>query len=129
MRDAATNPIRGWFQMSASDVATFALRGIATCGMAAGSVFLTAAVGAPAARAQSNPCAIYGAGFVPVHGGGSCVRIGGRVRVDVLRDAPHDALQSGALNFAAPAPSPLDGPDRTHLRLYVGPQTGMPRTR
>ena len=113
--------------MSATDIGAFAWRGIATCGMAAGSVFLMSAVFAPGARAQSNPCAIYGAGFVPVYGGGSCVRIGGRVRVDGVRDQNVENLDSGVLNFAAP--SPLDGPDRTHLRLYVGPQNSMPRTR
>lgn len=33
-------------------------------------------------RVQTNPCALYGAGFVQVQGSTTCVKIGGSVRVD-----------------------------------------------
>lgn len=43
-----------------------------------------AAASVPAApqRARTNPCALYGAGFVQVQGSTTCVKIGGSVRVD-----------------------------------------------
>jgi hypothetical protein len=40
----------------------------------------------PAAKpapVQSNPCAIYGAGFVRIEGSSTCVKIGGHVTIDV----------------------------------------------
>lgn len=97
--------------------------------MAAGGLLVTAALAATGAQAQTssqtqaNPCAIYGTGFVPVHGGDACVRIGGRVRVDGA------IVPSQNVYGAAGRASPLDGPDRAHLRLQGGGQTGMPRTR
>ncbi|MPZ56197.1 MAG: hypothetical protein GEU91_06770 [Rhizobiales bacterium] len=32
---------------------------------------------------KSNPCAIYGAGFVKVEGSSTCIKIGGSVTVEV----------------------------------------------
>jgi hypothetical protein len=40
----------------------------------------------PAARpaaVKSNPCAIYGAGFVQVAGTSTCIKMGGSVTIDV----------------------------------------------
>ena len=37
----------------------------------------------PASRAASNPCAIYGVGFVRVEGTETCVRMGGSVGAGV----------------------------------------------
>jgi hypothetical protein len=33
-------------------------------------------------RAKTNPCALYGAGFVQVPGSSTCIKVGGSVRVD-----------------------------------------------
>jgi hypothetical protein len=35
------------------------------------------------APVQSNPCAIYGAGFVKIEGSSTCVKMGGHVTIDV----------------------------------------------
>jgi hypothetical protein len=64
-------------------------------------------------RGATNPCAAHGAGFVPLSGTSSCVRIGGRVRVEFgasggagsqWRVAPQAGAASGAAlpNYAAP---------------------------
>jgi len=40
----------------------------------------------PAAKpapVQSNPCAIYGAGFVKIEGSSTCVKMGGHITIDV----------------------------------------------
>lgn len=106
-----------------------ARRTIAACGLAAGGAIVWAAFGAPDAQAQANPCAIYGAGFVPVNGSDTCVRIGGRVRVDGAFVPSQNVYgPAGAANFAPGALDSLEGVDR-HLRLPGGPQSGMPRTR
>lgn len=114
--------------MSAYAVPSNARRRLACSGLAAGGLLLTAALGAAPAQAQANPCAIYGAGFVPVYGGDTCVRIGGRVRVDGAIAPAQNVYGAGSLRGGAGA-GPLEGPDRAHLRLQGAPQTGMPRTR
>lgn len=89
-----------------------------------------AGVGASGAAAQSNRCAIYGSGFVPLNGTDTCVRIGGRVRVDgAVVPSQNTYGTSGTMNFAPTPPAGLDGPDRAHLRLQGGISGGMPRTR
>lgn len=116
--------------MSAGAVTSNVWRGFASVGLAAGGALLMAGVAAGGAVAQSNPCAIYGAGFVPVNGTDTCVRIGGRVRVDGAVSPSQDTHgTSGVTNFAPGAPTGLDGPDRAHLRLQGGVSGGMPRTR
>lgn len=115
--------------MTASAVSFLVWRGVACCGVAVGAVTAQAAWSSAFAQA-SNPCAIYGAGFVPLAGGDTCVRIGGRVRVDGAFVPPQDVMgPGGSLNYAPGAASPMDGADRAHLRLQGGPQSGMPRTR
>lgn len=116
--------------MSAGAVTSNVWRGFASVGLAAGGALLMAGLAAGNAAAQANPCAIYGTGFVPLNGTDTCVRIGGRVRVDGAISPSQDTYtSSGTLNFA-PAPSNgLDGPDRAHLRLQGGSTGGMPRTR
>jgi hypothetical protein len=122
--------IRGWKPMSAGAVTTNVWRGFASVGLAAGGALIMAGMAAGSAAAQSNPCAIYGAGFVPLNGSDTCVRIGGRVRVDGAVSPSQDTYtSSGTLNFAPPSPNGLDGPDRAHLRLQGGSGGGMPRTR
>lgn len=116
--------------MSAGALPTPENGGLPWRGFAAGGLALAAALGLSPAQAQSNPCAIYGSGFVSVHGGDTCVRIGGRVRLDAGVSASPSPQESGpGLNFA-PAPTPFEGPARAHLRLQGGgSQSGMPRTR
>ncbi len=70
----------------------------------------------------SNQCAIYGAGFVAVQGTGTCVRIGGRVRIEVGGNrVTGNAYAPGGFPAAAPpfgAPSQAgDGLNRAHLRV------------
>ncbi len=102
-------------------------RAYASFGLAAGGTLLLAATGA---LAQSNPCAVYGSGFVALNGTDTCVRIGGRVRVDGVVVPPQDVFgSSGSFNFAPGPQNGLDGPDRAHLRLQGGSSNGMPRTR
>ena len=116
--------------MSASALPSIVLRGLAICGAAAGGgAILTAALGASGAQAQANRCAIYGAGFVAVNGTDTCVRIGGRVRVDGVVAPAQNLYGSSELNFAPGANSSLDGAGRAHLRLQNGLSGGMPRTR
>ena len=113
--------------MNVIAVTSTAWRGFASAGLAAGGALFLASVGG--AAAQSNPCAIYGAGFVPVSGSDTCVRIGGRVRVDgAVVPSQNTYGTSGALNFA-PGGAGLEGPDRAYLRLQGGAAGGMPRTR
>lgn len=108
--------------MSHSAVASLAWRGLAATG-----VLFGATVGM--AQAQSNRCAIYGSGFVEVHGGDTCVRIGGRVRVDVgIVGTGNIVAPAPRLEYAPTAPA-LNGLEREHLRLPGGAQSGMPRTR
>lgn len=73
-------------------------------------------------RTQSNECAIYGSGYVAIQGTGSCVRIGGRVRVEggaAFGGRSNNA--GGALGFAGDGMR--DGPSRAHMRLE-GPLGG-----
>lgn len=113
--------------MSASARTSHHWRGLTTLGLAAGGALILAASGA---SAQSNRCAIYGSGFVSLNGTDTCVRIGGRVRVDGAIVPSQDVFgSSGNLNAAPGALNGLDGPDRAHLRLQGGAQGGMPRTR
>jgi hypothetical protein len=79
------------------------------------------------AQAQSNRCAIFGSGFVEVHGADSCVRIGGRVRVDAGIVGRGDIF--GPSPNVQYAPGALNGPEREQLRVPGGSQNGMPRTR
>jgi hypothetical protein len=115
--------------MSAGAVTSNVWRGFASVGLAAGGALVMAGITAGSAVAQSNPCAIYGAGFVPVAGTDTCVRIGGRVRVDGAVSPSQDTYGSSGVTNFAPAPTGLDGPDRAHLRLQGGASSGMPRTR
>lgn len=116
--------------MNINALSSLARRGLTSCGLVATGVFVSVAFAAGEAHAQANPCAIYGAGFVSVTGTDTCVRIGGRVRVEGAVVPPQNFFGSGGnLDFAPGGASPLDGPDRAHLRLQGGPDAGMPRTR
>ncbi len=107
-----------------------ARRGLTSCGLIAAGALVSVAIAASEAQAQANPCAIYGAGFVSVTGTDTCVRIGGRVRVEGVVVPPQNLFgPGGSLNFAPGGASSLDGPDRAHLRLPGGQDAGMPRTR
>lgn len=71
---------------------------------------------------SSNECAIYGSGFVAIQGTGSCVRIGGRLRVEGgTTFGGSNSGRSSAVGFAGGTPG--DGPARAHLRLE-GPLGG-----
>jgi hypothetical protein len=76
-------------------------------------------------RPAGNPCAIYGSDFVAVQGSGSCVRIGGRVRLEMGSGQIGNAY--APTPFSAPSPFPpqqqsTDGLNRAHMRLG-GPGT------
>lgn len=116
--------------MTALSVSTFAWRGFAAAG---GLLFglSGAQAGDETLRfAQANPCAIYGSGYVSVHGAGDCARIGGRVRL--RQDSSARAVArppTGILGFAPDADS-FDGPSRAHLRLHGDRRDpALPRTR
>lgn len=115
--------------MQRSKVFSVACGGLASCGLAAAGLLLEASL-TSGVQAQSNPCAIYGDGFVPLHGGGTCVRIGGRVRVDGATAPARDTFGPGeSLNFAPQASPGIESGDRGHLRAPGAPYYGMPRTR
>ena len=86
--------------------------------------------------ANDGQCAVYGSGFVAVQGTGSCVRIGGRVRLELNAGRIGNAYAPGGLN-QNPAPvtsqspfgaaqAPGDGLNRVHMRLG-GPMAGARR--
>ncbi|MFN3889177.1 MAG: porin [Beijerinckiaceae bacterium] len=110
--------------MTASAVPFLTLRALSTCG-----AFLAAALAATGAGAQENRCAIYGAGFVGVNGTDTCVRIGGRVRVDAGIVQRRDIFES--TGEPTLAPDGLDSLERVsrQLRLQDGARSGMPKTR
>ena len=115
--------------MRPNGVFSIACGGLACCGLAAGGLLAATALSA-GAKAQSNPCAIYGDGFVPLHGGGACVRIGGRVRVDGALAPARDIYGPGqSLNYAPQGAAGAESQDRGHLRAPGAPYYGMPRTR
>ena len=67
----------------------------------------------------SNQCAIYGDGFVAVQGSSSCVRIGGRVRLELNATNSARAYAPGGLpqqSFGA-NDAPGNGVNRAHMRL------------
>jgi hypothetical protein len=102
-------------------------------GFAAGGVVLAgAALGATGAQAQaqSNKCAIYGSGFVALQGADTCVRIGGRVRVDAAIGTRSNIYAPiPDFEFAPVAPGAVNSAEREHVRVPGGSQNGMPRTR
>lgn len=55
---------------------------------------------APDASAR---CAMYGEGFVPVAGGDGCVKIGGRLRIDIGGGAPAPAFSAQHDGFSPAA--------------------------
>jgi hypothetical protein len=113
--------------MSASARTSNNWRSLTSLGLAAGGALFMAA---SSASAQSNRCAIYGSGFVSLNGTDTCVRIGGRVRVDGVIVPSQDVFGSRSNSNSAPgALNGLDGPDRAHMRLQGGSSGGMPRTR
>jgi hypothetical protein len=68
-----------------------------------------------------NHCARYGQGFVAVEGSDACVRIGGRLRIDVGRGLRSDATGLGGFRFGEPLPpgygSEGGGLNRAHIRV------------
>ncbi len=112
--------------------------GLARHGLAAAGALVCAGLIADAASAQQrqpsprdSQCAIYGSDFVAVQGTSSCVRIGGRVRLEVSTSRMGNAYaptQSAPAPFAMPGgalagPPPAtagDGLNRAHLRLESG---------
>lgn len=75
------------------------------------------------APGASNSCAIYGSGFVAIQGTGSCVRIGGRLRVEGSSTFGGSNFNRGSAAGFAGADAG-DGPARAHLRLE-GPLGGQ----
>lgn len=99
--------------------------------LAAASLTAAAMVFGPSAHAQQrgNPCAIYGSDFVAVQGSGSCVRIGGRVRLEMSTGKVGNAYAPSPLTGAPAAMAPFgnaqtgnplgagDGLNRAHMRI------------
>lgn len=73
-------------------------------------------------RPQRNPadasqCAVYGSDYVAVYGGSTCVRIGGRVRVEYETRGAVGHAYAPAPGQSAFPPSNGDGLNRAHLKL------------
>ncbi|MBM3609826.1 MAG: hypothetical protein FJX29_15515 [Alphaproteobacteria bacterium] len=74
-------------------------------------------------RQPSNECANYGSGFVAVQGTGSCVRIGGRMRVEgSISGSSGGSNNAAGGSGGAPATgasqfAPGFAPMRAHMRL------------
>lgn len=119
--------------MTLNAVFALAWRGLAAAGGLVLGLTGAQAGGQTQRVAQANPCAIYGSGYVSVHGAGECARIGGRVRLQTDSSAravagPSD-VASGVLGFS-PEADPFDGPSRAHLRLPGERRDpALPRTR
>ncbi len=72
----------------------------------------------------ANPCAVYGTDFVAAQGTGSCVRIGGRVRLELNSGSVGHAYAPMSALPASPS-GPIqalgadrgDGFGRAHMRL------------
>ncbi|MDB5596571.1 MAG: hypothetical protein JWM36_3532 [Hyphomicrobiales bacterium] len=97
----------------------FSATSIAEAQMAEGR---KAAPGSAAPRQSApNHCARYGQGFVAVEGSDACVRIGGRLRIDVGRGLRSDAPGVGGFRFGEPLPpgygSEGEGLNRAHIRV------------
>ncbi len=73
------------------------------------------------ASGGGNPCAVYGADFVAAQGTGACVRIGGRVRLEMNSGSAGHAYAPLSNFPAAPFPAlgaeRADGPARAHMRV------------
>ena len=97
-------------------------------GMTAATAALLLVAATSAGQAQQrlagseSQCAIYGAGYVAVQGSSTCVRIGGRVRLEMNTGTVGHAYAPGGLSSGqfggAAAP---DGANRAHLRLGGSP--------
>ena len=95
---------------------------------AALSAAVLASLGCGAASAQqragSDNCAIYGSGFVAVQGASTCVRIGGRVRLELNGAGASAGLNSFAPVNNSPSAPASGGIDRAHMRLDSAPARG-----
>ena len=122
--------IRSGIHMNLASVCAATLRGIAATGLLWSAA--AADEGSSDGRlrlAQANPCAIYGSGYVTVHGGGECAQIRGRLRVGQTdgQDAIPYAPEPG---YAPAGVSPRDEAGRAHLRLPTAAvPPDAPRTR
>lgn len=67
--------------------------------------------------ADDSQCAVYGSGYVAVYGGSSCVRIGGRVRVEYEKRGAIGHAYAPEPGQSAFPPSNGDGLNRAHLKL------------
>lgn len=90
----------------------------------------------PASQAKQpvpNPCARYGEGYVQVQGSDACVRIGGRLRIDVGRGLRSDARPAQGLLFGEAGPSlypdEFEGVNRAHIRVQGSRLEPSPITR
>ncbi len=90
------------------------LFGMETCGAANADDL----PGGQAGRGKINPCASYGADFTAVEGSDTCVRIGGRVRVEFGTRGASSAPDNGWATGAAPA-ALRDEPEQTRSRLRL----------
>lgn len=80
--------------------------------------------------APGNPCAIYGVGYVAVHGAGECAQIRDRIRVETVAPPLPSSFTPPAGVAAQDRLDSAEGPARAHLRLNgPGGLDETPRTR
>ena len=122
--------IRSGAHMNVASVRAATLRGMAATGLLWSAAAADDGSGDGRLRlAQANPCAIYGSGYVIVHGGGECAQIRGRLRVE--QNESQNAIPYAPEPGYAPAGvSPGDEAGRAHLRLpNAATRPDAPRTR
>lgn len=82
----------------------------------------------PRQQSAPNHCARYGQGYVAVEGTDACVRIGGRLRIDVGRSSRSDAGGLRTFQFGEALPQGFSGEgeglNRAHIRVE-GPQRDL----
>ncbi|MBX9739886.1 MAG: porin [Beijerinckiaceae bacterium] len=86
-------------------------------------------LGKPAKPLPPNRCARYGEGYVAVEGSDACVRIGGRLRIDIGGSARSGVAPMSGYSFGDNLPGESDGLSRAHIRLPSSRQDGDPITR
>lgn len=116
--------------MNMASVCSATLRGVAATGLLWSAAAADEGAGDGRVRlVQANPCAIYGSGYVVVHGGSECAQIRGRLRVEQSggQTAIPYAPEPG---FAPAGASPGDEAGRAHLRVpTTASRPDAPRTR
>ena len=122
--------IRSDIHMNVASICTATLRGLAATGLLWSAAAADDGPGDGRLRlAQANPCAIYGSGYVTVHGGSECAQIRGRLRVE-QNESQTPLPYAPEPGYAPAGVSPGDEAGRAHLRLpAAATRPDAPRTR